>query len=163
MKPWPARTRSINSGMMIHLGTLSSPVPPLSIPRFDRRHTVPWLTRWRASRSSSSFLFAFSFRCPFGHRAHQESFHLEHHRTNCLPGMFSSVPLLVLLFSVFATSEDGHHLIVLPSGRWLNFDRATGHLFFRMTYSFVDQVLVWLDLLRKLMKCLTNSGLHVKW
>ena len=30
---------------MIHLGTLSSPVPPLTIPRFDRRHTDPWLTR----------------------------------------------------------------------------------------------------------------------
>ena len=61
------------------------------------------------------------------------------------------------------TSEDGHHVIVLPSGRWLNLDRATGHLFFEMTYSFMDQVLVQLDLLRKLMMCLTNSGLHVGW
>ena len=34
------------------------------------------------------------------------------------------------------------NLIVLPSGRRPILDRATGHLFLRMTYSFVDQVLV---------------------
>ena len=67
------------------------------------------------------------------------------------------------LTRVFAASEDGHQCHRVAFRLAVELDRATGHLFFKMTCSFVDQVLVQLDLLRKLMTCLTNSGLHVKW
>ena len=57
----------------------------------------------------------------------------------------------------------GHRVIVLASVRLPNLDCATGHLSFEISYSFTDQVLVQLDLLRNLMMCLTKCGLHVKW
>ena len=86
--------------------------------------------------------FSLRFRFVVGHRSHQESFHLEHHRTNCLPGAFSSVPLMVLLLVFSLQVKMVTNLIVLFSGQWPIWDRATGLLFLRMTYSFVDQVLV---------------------
>ena len=116
MKQRPTRTRSIYSGMMIHLGTLSSPVPPLSIPRFDRRHTDPWLMRvtvysrvmFELARSSNSFSLCVFVSlslwspCPSGIVPPGASSNelLAWHVLEC-----STVGSLT---RVFATSEDGH-------------------------------------------------------
>ena len=117
--------------MMIHLGTLSSPVRPLSIPRFDRRHTAPWLTRVTIYSGAMFELASLEIQ-------QFVSLHVfvSLSRWSPCPQMLSSRPLYVLepsgivppgassnellawhvlecatvgsLTRVFATSEDGH-------------------------------------------------------